>query len=241
KNTVEQQEAGAVLLMEAVEDSDVSLIAGAGGGDQDGAAQLLIAGGDVEGVEMVTDGGVEKSLGHQIHGVGGGVDDRGSDDAFLAETDTGGGGEILAAGGSDADIEHVGVPELGAGVGVNGVDRIRLGDDVNDVVRALTGNVHAGHVEGLGHHDIVDGKAKEAAKAALIDVGGGEQSFIGVGAAAGVIATAGWKGQLRERRRQQSDADDEQSRAKIARRRRTELRMIHGPGRRTGTDVPNVV
>jgi len=39
-------------------------------------------------------------------------------------------------------------------------------------VSALTGDVHGGHIEGLGHHDIVDGKAEEAAEAVLVDVGG---------------------------------------------------------------------
>ena len=77
KDTVEQQEAGAVFLVLAVEDGEVSCITRAGGGDQDGAARLLVAGGDVEGVKMMTDGGIEKSLGHQIHGVGRGIDDRG--------------------------------------------------------------------------------------------------------------------------------------------------------------------
>ena len=131
-------------------------IADAGGLDQNGAARLLIAGGDVEGVEMVADGAVEKSLGHQIHGVGVGIDDGCSDDAFLVET---------GSGDRKADtcrwlwrvpdrVEDVDLPELGAVVGVNRVDRIRLGDDVDDVVRALTGNVHVGNVEGLGHHHI---------------------------------------------------------------------------------------
>src|SRR5713101_10187179 len=104
---------------------------------------------------MVTDGGVEKSLRDQIHCVGSGIDDGGSDDAFLVETGCGDAGEIFAAGGSPTHVEHAGVPELGAGIGVNGIHRIRLGDNVHDVVGAPTGNVHVGHVEGLGHHDIV--------------------------------------------------------------------------------------
>ena len=83
---------------------------------------------------------------------------------------------------------------------------------------ALTGNVHVGHVERLGQHDIVDGKAEEMAEAVLIDVARGEQSFTGVGVAAGVIGAAGWKRLLRERRRQKSNADRKQSRAKTAAR-----------------------
>ena len=208
KDTVEQQEAGAVFLVETVEDGFVPLIAGAGGGDQDGAARLLIAGGDIEGVEMVTDGRVEKRLGHQIHGVGGGIDNWSSGNAFLGETGTGAAREIFATG-SRATVKHAGVPELGAGIGVNRVDRIHLGDDVDDVVRALPVDVHVGHVEGLGHHDIVDGKAEEAAEGVLIDVGGSEQSFISVGAVAGVITAAGCQGLLREGRRQKTNADDE--------------------------------
>lgn len=72
KDTVEQQKAGTVFLVEAVEDGDVSLIAGAGGGDQDGAAKLLRSGSDVEGVKVVTDlGPALDSLSHHIDRVGG--------------------------------------------------------------------------------------------------------------------------------------------------------------------------
>ena len=164
---------------------------------------------------MVTDSGVEKSLGNQIYGVGIGIDDRGSDNAFLIKTGSGAAGEIGAAGGG-ATVEHAGVPELGAVVGVNGVNRIRLGDNVNDVVYALARYVHAGHVEGLGHRDIVDGRAEELTEAVFADVGGGEQSFIGIGSAASVITPVGQKGLLRERGRQQRNANDEQSHGKIA-------------------------
>ncbi len=83
KDPVEQQEAGAVFLMLAVEDGDVSFITSAGGGDQDGAARLFVAGGDVEGVKMVADRGVEKSLRHQIHGVGSGIDNWSRGNALL--------------------------------------------------------------------------------------------------------------------------------------------------------------
>ena len=63
--------------MLAVEDGEVSCITRAGGGDQDGAARTLLAGGDVEGVEVVADLGVQNGLRHQIHGVGRGIDDGG--------------------------------------------------------------------------------------------------------------------------------------------------------------------
>jgi hypothetical protein len=56
---------------------------------------------------------------------------------------------------------------------------------------ALTVDVHVGYVQGLGHYFIVDGKAEEVAKVVLVDVARGEQSFIGVGVAAGVIGVTG--------------------------------------------------
>src|SRR6266849_7969490 len=140
---------------------------------------------------MVTDGGVDQGLGHQIHGVGTGIDDRGSRYAFLVETDRGAAREIYSAGRRAADVEHAGVPELDAGVGVNRVHRIHLRDHVDYVVDALSGNVHIRHIERLRHHHVIDGKAEEAAKAGRVDVGGSEQSLIGVGAAAGVISTTG--------------------------------------------------
>src|ERR1039458_6322198 len=88
---------------------------------------LLIAAGDVEGVDVVTDGSVQRSLGHQIHGIGGGIDDGSSNDAFLVETVSETAGQSLVANGcgSTTDVEHAGVSELGAGVGINGVNRIR--------------------------------------------------------------------------------------------------------------------
>src|SRR5208283_4139978 len=254
------QEAGAVFLMKAVENSDVSLFAGALGGDLDGAARLLIAAGDVEGVDVVTDGAVQHSFGHQIHGIGGGIDDGSSNDAFLVETVSETAGQSLVAdsgrsdrAGSATDVlEHAGVPELGAGVGVNGVDRIRHGDDVDDVVGTLPENIHVGHVEGLGHHVGVGrrsyarvyGKAEEVAEAILVDVGGGEQSFVDIRAVACAIKAAGGKRLLRERGRQQDNTKDEQSQAKIAGRRRTYRltngRLMNGPGSRAGTDFRNL-
>src|SRR3981189_1926767 len=97
KNTIDQQEAGAVFLVIAVEDGDVSFIAGAGGGDQNGAAHFLDSGCNVEGVKMVTDGGIEKSLRHQIHGVGGGIDYWSRGNAFLGKPGAGAAGGVCAA------------------------------------------------------------------------------------------------------------------------------------------------
>ena len=63
KHTVEQQEAGAVFLVQAVEDGDVSLFAGRlDVFDLDGTARLLIAARDVEGVDVVTDGAVQQQF-----------------------------------------------------------------------------------------------------------------------------------------------------------------------------------
>src|SRR6202043_875204 len=115
KGPVEQQQAGPVFLVLAVEDGDVSFITRAGGGDQNGAARLLVAGSDVEGMKMVANCGVEKSLRHQIHGVGGGIDDWSRGNAFLGKPGTVPAGEIYAAG-RRAPVEHAGVPELCAGV-----------------------------------------------------------------------------------------------------------------------------
>src|SRR5258708_8060079 len=95
--------------MLAVENGDVSFITRAGGGDQNGAARLLVAGSDVEGVKMVTDGGVEKSLRHQIHGVGGGIDHWSRGNAFLGKPRTVAAGGVCAAG-RPATVDHAGVP-----------------------------------------------------------------------------------------------------------------------------------
>ena len=161
------------------------LIADASGLNQNGACRFFVRG-DIERVQMVADGGTEKSLGHQVHGVRVRIDDRGSDNAFLVKTGSGTARQILATGsrGAGADIvQHAGVPELGAIVGVDVQTGIRLGDDIDDVVRALTGNAHVGNVKELGHHNIINGNTEEAAEAVLVDIARGKQSFIGVGVA----------------------------------------------------------
>ena len=133
--------------MQAVEDGDVSLITRALRLDQDGAARFVKAGGNVQSVKMQTDGAVENTLGHEIHRVAVGIDDGRCDNAFLVVPLSGAAGQGAPADAGDgATIEHAGVPELDAAVGVNRENRIRLGNEVDDVMSALTGNVHTRHV-----------------------------------------------------------------------------------------------
>ena len=118
---------------------------------------------------------IDNSFCHQINGRIGssvGIDDRGSDDTFLVKTSSGTARKIFATG-SGTTIQHAGVPKLSPGIGIDGIDRIGLGSNVDDIVSALTGNIHVGHVEGLSHHHIVDGSTEEVTKAVLVDVGGG--------------------------------------------------------------------
>ena len=112
---------------------------------------------------------VDNALGDQIHGVG--VNNRSADDAFLTESVHLGAGEIGSAG-RYTPVGQADLPQLRSRVGVEGVGGIRLGHDVDNVVRALTGNGDLRHVEGLGQSLIVDGSAKEMAKVVAIDVEG---------------------------------------------------------------------
>jgi len=126
---------------------------------------------------------------HQIHRVIGGIDDWSAHDSFLREPERGTAGQIHSAGRSSA-VEHAGIPELSACIGVNGIDGICLSHDIDDIVRALSRNIHVGHVKRLGHYDVVDGNTEESSKPVLVNVAGSEQSFIGVGAIASIITSA---------------------------------------------------
>ena len=141
----------------------VTLQALAGGRDFNGRHQVRAAG-NVQGVQVVIDGRIKNRLRYQIHGVGVLIDDRRSYNAFLGESSERAARQIFAAG-RYAAIEHAGRPQLASPLSAsNGVDRIRLRNDINDVM-ALAANVHIRYIERLGERLIVDGNAEEVAKA----------------------------------------------------------------------------
>src|ERR1700691_4536411 len=107
-------------MMETIEDRLMWLvtvcsvrITDAGRLDENRAVGQINPCGDVESVKIVLHRTIDNSLRHQIHGgigSGVGIDDRGSDDAFLIKTSGSAARKILATG-RGATIQHTGVPQ----------------------------------------------------------------------------------------------------------------------------------
>ena len=176
----EQRVALGVLLR--VEDHDGPVAAGAlarvGDRRVDRLRRDLVrAGGDVHGVEALEVGGgaPDHLLAHrdEIDRAGGRVDHRGVGDPDHRRDLVGAPvvGRDLP-GGQDGRRGARGsvVPEDRAGVGVEGVEAVVLGRDIQDVVDALAGDRHAGHVERLGVDLAVDAVDAEQAERARLDV-----------------------------------------------------------------------
>jgi hypothetical protein len=158
-DAVEQQQAGSFLVVLRAERDDGAAVAGARDGcsDLDRPTELLVSGGQVEGMQPLVIGGSgpDALLGHgyQVEGVGGRVDDRSAGDADLR-------GDLVAAnirGQDDVDVgagvDEARVPDGVGGtqaVGVEGVDAIVLRGDEYEVMDALARNIDASHVQRLG-------------------------------------------------------------------------------------------
>ena len=94
-------------------------------------------------------------------------------------------------------------------IGVEGVDAVVLGSDVEHVVRALSGDFDVGYVERLGVSRAVDFERAELAEVLGIDVPRRQDFFGECGVGAGVVILGG--GDLREPRfrHQQRKQDDQ--------------------------------
>ena len=76
-------------------------------------------------------------------------------------------------------------------IGVEGVDAVVLGGDVDDVVRALAGNFNGRDEERLGIDGAVDTKSAERAELFGVDVLRSEDLFVERGAGAEVVVLRG--------------------------------------------------
>src|SRR5580658_8289871 len=156
----------------AVEDHNGALLTGALRGDQNRTARFIFAGGDVEGVKIKFDDAVDDGLRHQIDGFLGGIYHRSSGNAFLDETSAGTARQsvIFQLRGSDplSRVGEIDRPELSAIVSVKRVNRIRLRNYIDNVVCALTGNFHLGHIKRLSQYHIVDWGTEQMAETVLI-------------------------------------------------------------------------
>lgn len=172
--------------------------------DDRGAVELLRAGGEVHRVELLQEVGDAPAdgfrHGHEIHGAGRGVDDRGVGDADL-------GGDLGAAvdvrlGHRHGDAADVAVVPVGHSrrIGVEGVGAVMLGHDKNHVVGAAADG-EIGHIEGLGIDLPVHGVGEELAEGRAVDVGGCQDGFVLVPSVAGLVIMVGRQGNLGQGRR----------------------------------------
>ncbi len=84
------------------------------------------------------------------------------------------------------------MPERRAGGGgIEGVNGIVFGGDVEDVMAAFAGDFYAGEKERLGIDVSVDFEGEELAEVRRVDVARGEGGFDAIGALAGVVVLGG--------------------------------------------------
>jgi len=119
-------------------------------------------------------------------------------------------------------------------IGVEGVDAVVLGGDVEHVVRTLSGDFDVGYVERLGVNRAVHFEGAELAEVLGIDVLRRQDFFGDCGVGAGVVVLGG--GDLRERRfRHQQRKQDNQLEAGLLHFLRIcrLLRCLQAPARTT--------
>jgi hypothetical protein len=149
--------------------------------------------GQRELVEPLEIPAVFAGAGDEIHCAGHGVDDRRTENADVTDhVEIGVVGDVGDGDGSDAG-EFVGQGTHPQGrartIGVEGVDFVVHGGDVEDVTGAARGNSHAGHVERLREDRAIDVVAPELAERGGFHVGGGQGGFVQIGAGGvGVVA-----------------------------------------------------
>ena len=95
-------------------------------------------------------------------------------------------------------------------IGIEGVDAIVLGDDEEDVVRALAGDAEIGHVKRLSVDVAIHGVAEQLSELGGVDVGERQRRFVAVQGVAGVVVAGSDDADLRgELRREQADEHGE--------------------------------
>ena len=153
--------------------------AGDGGGD-DGGSQLVGAGGDVDGMDALEIAAVFLGAHDEIHGAGGKIDDgRGGDADVADDVETVGANYVGDGNRGDArgGVGEVVGPESGGAVGVEGVNDVVHGGDVEDILHTDAGNRDAMEIERLGLRRAADGVRPKLAEGIHADVSGGEGGF----------------------------------------------------------------
>jgi hypothetical protein len=188
ENSVEQEQARAFLVLAGIEGGLAGEV-GEGGLNFFGAAKEFGAGGDVEGVEamMIIPLGI---LGHGAEVDGAVSASIAVDDGRVGNADF---RRDLAAATRIAGRFAIGdgdAPERGARVGVERVDHVVFGGDEDNVVRRA-GDAEVRKIERLGVHFASDREFAEEAEGSGVDVGSGEDGFVGIEAAAGEVVFVG--------------------------------------------------
>ncbi len=177
---VGEQKAGAGVLAARIE---------VGCADLDRTAELLDAGGDGEGMETLhearhTERAAFAGAGEDVERAAREIDDRRGRDADFGMNERA--EDVASVECADAAwLQEADVPEtFAAGVGIEGVDAVVFGRDVEDVVRAFAGDRDARYVERLGVNVAVNIQRVQLAESARGDRGGREDGFVQIGAGA---------------------------------------------------------
>jgi hypothetical protein len=194
-----EQQRGALIFLTRTEGQRGAVAVGSGarvgGRDIDRAAELLSARADIERVQVLINGATDLGLGDDVQGVGRGVDDRRSRDThfggYVAAAEIG-----TAVDRAAARRNQTHLPVNCARIGVDGVDAVVLGGDVQHIVRTAAQG-HVGDVQRLGINGTVHGDGEEFAERGAVHVGGRENGLRGVFTRARVVVVIGRNRYLR--------------------------------------------
>ena len=224
------QQAGSLIVRPRVERDvvlRVAAVAGPGhaGLNDDGAAGPLAAVANIERVQPLHERAVLLRPRDEVDRLG-----RRIDRGRAANPDVAGEVDVGAAGLTDIGARHrqdaggrvrVGdAPQRrrsGGIVGIERVDAVVVGRDVDDVPDADAGDVHAVDVQGLPVDLVVDGPLEQLAELADVDVGGREDRFRQVRAGPRRVVVLRDDARLRERGHgeQQGARKDEEGRCAV--------------------------
>ena len=188
-HAVDQQQPGTIQLRRRVE-SDISAAGSRARapdrrGDHHRRARTLGAGDDIDRVDPLDPARRFLSLGDEVDRSRGRIDDRRRGDADLRF-------EVVAAvRARGTDVERPQRRGRRRVVGVEGVDGVVLGRDVDHVVDLRVGHRQTADVERLRIDLSVDGAREQQAELGGVDVGGRQLGLLQVRARASVVVSVG--------------------------------------------------
>ncbi len=151
-HTVEQQQAGALLVVPGAEDYRAAALARARVGrlNRHRAAIPLLARRNVERVQPMNVATGFLGHGDRVYSAGLRIDHRRAGNADFRHDLSAAGVLVGHSSNAGRGVQKADVPQQHPGIGIESVDAIVLGGHVYRVVDALAGDVHVGHDQRLG-------------------------------------------------------------------------------------------